>query len=397
MLKSFARDRRGNVAITFGLAVIPVVGMAGAAVDYSRLGARKAELHSIADAAALNAAKVLSTTYGQPASTRESTAVQAADSYAAQQAPTAQRATTVFLSANSVQVTMSESLNLTFGGLLGRGTSTVSVRSKATYMVPRGCISALKPAAVPGIDVQGSATIQAPGCSVWSNATSSGSSITLSNSASITAGKVCAVGGGSGGTVKPALEKYCEPASDPFAGRALSASTGCTYTNKVVSSTETLLPGVYCGGLVIKASVTFSPGLYTIQSGPLHVQGNATVNGSGVSFLLGSGAYLDFQGSPTINISAMTTGPLAGLAFASDPSTPAQTSVIQGNVSTFLGATLSGSVYLPNHVLNIGGNAELKLNGATDRLVVGSLAVAGSSKVTSSATLSTSVSARLSE
>src|SRR5688500_5503521 len=102
MVRSFARDQRGNVALTFSLALIPLVGIAGATADYSRLSLKKSELQSVADAAALGAAKLLSTTSGQPNSTRESTAVQAANSYAAGGAPTAQPITTVFLSENAV-------------------------------------------------------------------------------------------------------------------------------------------------------------------------------------------------------------------------------------------------------------------------------------------------------
>jgi Putative Flp pilus-assembly TadE/G-like len=36
LFQRFRSDQRGNVAILFGLALIPVVGMVGAAVDYSR-------------------------------------------------------------------------------------------------------------------------------------------------------------------------------------------------------------------------------------------------------------------------------------------------------------------------------------------------------------------------
>ena len=396
MLKSFARDRRGNVAVTFGLAVIPLVGLVGAAVDYGRLSLRRTELNSISDSAALSAAKLLSTTTAQTPATREALAVQAGNSHAAGQAPAAQPTTTVFLSENAVRVSLSESMTLAFGGLLGRDTSTVMAQSKATYAPPPPCIATLNTAAIPGITAQGSARIEAAGCAVWSNATNSSSSITVTNSASIRGNKVCAVGGGSG-SVTPTLERFCEPALNPFAGAQLSAAVGCTFTNEVITSSRNLFPGVYCGGLVIRANVTLSPGLYTIRGGPLQVQGSPTVSGTGVSFLLGSGAFLDFQGNPTINVSAMTTGALAGLVMASDPSAPAQTSTIQGSVATFLQTQTSGSIYLPNHALNIGGNAELALTGPTDRLVVGSLAVAGSSRLTSSATFSASATVRLSE
>jgi hypothetical protein len=166
----------------------------------------------------------------------------------------------------------------------------------------------------------------------------------------------------------------------------------------VVNSNSTLLPGVYCGGLEIRAaSVTFSPGLYTIRTGPLRLQGNAAVTGTGVSVLLGSGGFLDFQGNPTINFSAMTTGPLAGLVIASDPAAPAQISTMQGNVEAFLQTAIAGSIYLPNHALQLGGNSTLALNGPEDRLVVGSISVSGNSSITSAANLANTVSVRLSE
>jgi len=35
-LSRFLQDRRGNVAPIFAIAVIPIIGLVGAAVDYSR-------------------------------------------------------------------------------------------------------------------------------------------------------------------------------------------------------------------------------------------------------------------------------------------------------------------------------------------------------------------------
>jgi hypothetical protein len=49
------RDGAGNVAITFAIALIPVVGMVGAAVDYSRASNYRTELQAAADAAAVGA------------------------------------------------------------------------------------------------------------------------------------------------------------------------------------------------------------------------------------------------------------------------------------------------------------------------------------------------------
>ncbi|HWK97128.1 MAG TPA: pilus assembly protein TadG-related protein [Pseudolabrys sp.] len=53
-LRAFAADRRGNLAITFALASVPVVVSVGAAVDYSLANRAKATLDAYADAAALS-------------------------------------------------------------------------------------------------------------------------------------------------------------------------------------------------------------------------------------------------------------------------------------------------------------------------------------------------------
>src|SRR5881628_1230267 len=45
----FARSARGNVAVMFGLAMVPVVGAVGAAIDYSRVVEVRSELADALD------------------------------------------------------------------------------------------------------------------------------------------------------------------------------------------------------------------------------------------------------------------------------------------------------------------------------------------------------------
>ena len=54
-LGRFAADRRGNVAMLFGLLALPIFGLVGTAIDYSRAVAMKQELQATLDAAALAA------------------------------------------------------------------------------------------------------------------------------------------------------------------------------------------------------------------------------------------------------------------------------------------------------------------------------------------------------
>ena len=55
-MRRFWKDTRGNVAIIFGLTAIPVFGLMGAAVDYSRASSLHTTLRTKADEAAINAA-----------------------------------------------------------------------------------------------------------------------------------------------------------------------------------------------------------------------------------------------------------------------------------------------------------------------------------------------------
>jgi Flp pilus assembly protein TadG len=56
-LHAFRRSERGNVMITFALATIPVIGLVGAAVDYSRGNSAKAALQAAVDSTALMLSK----------------------------------------------------------------------------------------------------------------------------------------------------------------------------------------------------------------------------------------------------------------------------------------------------------------------------------------------------
>ena len=61
MLRGFFRDRNGGVAPMFALAIIPLVGLVGAAIDYSRANSIKVALQAALDATALAMASTAST------------------------------------------------------------------------------------------------------------------------------------------------------------------------------------------------------------------------------------------------------------------------------------------------------------------------------------------------
>src|SRR5690349_10926670 len=55
--RRFARAQNGNTAITFALAFIPLVGLVGAAVDYSRANQLQTAMQAAADTTALMVAQ----------------------------------------------------------------------------------------------------------------------------------------------------------------------------------------------------------------------------------------------------------------------------------------------------------------------------------------------------
>ncbi len=72
LLKSFVRDKRGNIAVIFAIASIPLLAAVGCAVDYAMATRIKAKLQSAADAASVGALAVGSPAYlaaGQMGST----------------------------------------------------------------------------------------------------------------------------------------------------------------------------------------------------------------------------------------------------------------------------------------------------------------------------------------
>ncbi len=61
LLRDFRSARAGNVAITFGLLVVPLIGAVGAAVDYSRANWVKTSMQTTVDSVALMISKEAST------------------------------------------------------------------------------------------------------------------------------------------------------------------------------------------------------------------------------------------------------------------------------------------------------------------------------------------------
>lgn len=80
-LRSFRTAGGGNVAIIFGIAIVPIIGAVGAAVDFSHANALKAAMQAAIDATALGLSKTAGTTYGSGGPAGQASLDAAAASY----------------------------------------------------------------------------------------------------------------------------------------------------------------------------------------------------------------------------------------------------------------------------------------------------------------------------
>ncbi|MFL6806715.1 MAG: TadE/TadG family type IV pilus assembly protein [Xanthobacteraceae bacterium] len=319
--RALASNNSANVAIVFGLAAPVLFGAVGAAVDYSATVATRAKMQSVADSAAIAAAREF-----QMAKATRDTVAAVARNYVKDRLTDVAVTPTVDDKALTVRVVLEKDVALTIGRLLWDG--NVHVRTSATAKLSATlplCLLALDEKAPATVELEQSAMMTATGCMVYSNSTSAGG-LQAQNEAVLTAGLICTAGGKAttaGAHLKPDPVLDCPKMDDPLASRAPPGDSTCTFTDMVIrGGTEVLRPGVYCNGLKITngAEVTLARGIYTIKDGPLIVDRGGTMQGTDVAiYLKGRRANLTFATASTISLSAPKDGPLAGILIFDDP------------------------------------------------------------------------------
>ncbi|OYU70555.1 MAG: hypothetical protein CFE28_11485 [Alphaproteobacteria bacterium PA2] len=175
-------------------------------------------------------------------------------------------------------------------------------------------------------------------------------------------GQNCYVGDIHFGDVQPAKMPTCQLFPDPFKNLTIPAHS-CNHTNKVVTSSATLSPGGYCGGLTINADTTFQPGVYYIKDGPLQISGGSTdVTANGVTFVLeGHNAGLKINSAGSVVVTpAAGAGDLDGFAFYQDPgptTSPIATSYVKS-----ANLTVKGALYFSPSLFVMSSGANITVN-----------------------------------
>jgi hypothetical protein len=259
----------------------------------------------------------------------------------------------------------------TIGYFVGSPQITTSSTARANGAA-NICVIGLDSSDTATISLEGKAVVSAPKCTVYSNPLSTSGLVSTDNGNMI-AQMACTSGGYSGmsrnyNNKLPLTD--CPAVADPLASRPPPDVGRCEHNDTVLKSfTGSLPPGVYCGGLHIKASsnVTLKPGVFIIKDGPLIIESASVVDGKGVGFYFtGNDANFYFESSSQVDIEAPIEGPLAGLVAFQDRTAPEMDFVVTSNKAR----KMIGTIYLPNGNLIVDANNKVADGSAYTAIVV---------------------------
>lgn len=386
LLLRFARDNCGTYLIIGALMMPVLVGFVGLGTDYGLWVYTHQSAQSATDSAAVSAAtgntadltvqaNAVASSYGFVNGAKGATVT-------VNQPPKSGAYTSV---SNAVEVIVTQQKAPLFSSLFIANAVTISARSVAIPNIGTGCVIALDSTASGAVTVPGTSAINLNNCNLYDNSNNS-SALNVSGSGSISALSVGVVGGISGAsaiTTTAGVKTGLLPTPDPYAGVNYPPFSGCDYHNLKINSNTTLSPGVYCGGIQVTAGavVTMNPGIYYIDQGSFSVAGNATINGTGVTIVFTSStgnnwATPSFSSNSNINLTAPTTGPLAGMVIYADRNMPVGTAFKMAGGST---QNLSGVIYVPKAALTYAGGSGAS-NGCT-QIVADTLTWTGNSNL----------------
>ena len=358
------RREKGAVLVLIAILVPLLLVALGLVIDNGQAFDTKRRLQKAADAAAIAAAQEMrrDNTAGAEAAAIKNAALNGASSPDAKVTitrppKTGRRAGDPFF----FEVTVRRKSPLYFMRAIYEKDLMVEARAVAGVTTGTNCLLALNKTASPGLYINGSAYADFGVCGVQVNSSATGAAKSNGSNAVFKAATINVAGGYSGTAFSPQPLTGMNALDDPLADLPAPTVGNCTFKQAVkVSSTVTLSPGVYCGGLTVQAQgvAKLQPGVYIIKSG-LTVLGGGTLQGDEVMFYNTQSPYgpIDFAGTATIQLTAPKSGPYSGILFYTDRTiSGGKTNMITGNPDSYF----TGALYFPKTPLTITGNAGMK-------------------------------------
>ena len=372
-IKKLYRDRRGNALVIAGAALPLLVGSAGLASDTIQWTLWKRQLQRAADSAAY--AGVYARFGSETVSTAVATDVARNNHTLAGLVPgfpTFSQPANTTNSINAVQVNLQARKTLGFSSLFMSAAPIIHATATAAA-VPDGafCAMGLDPSTTPAVSIGGSATANL-GCGIISNSTSPTSAVEVNgNSYSLIADPVAAVGG-MPSSINGAtdLQPGHLPQPDPFAGlypTDVPAGMNCQNFNQQVVTTTTgtgqnrvttyaLQPGCFNSFNPGNQTYNLQPGVYYLNNTDFVMNGNATLIGTDVTFILTgtNPGSLQINGTSTLQLTAPTSGTYSKMLFIqSANASSANNNTVNGTNSSYY----DGAIYFPKGNVNFTGTS----------------------------------------
>jgi Flp pilus assembly protein TadG len=378
------RDREGGVAVLTAMSLTSLLGFAGLGTEATLWYVAKRNMQGASDAAAFTAKTASIAGQGSTQFTAAAKAVAAQYGYVdgnngivvAVNNPPLNGAFAG--NASAIEVVITQPQQMLFSRLFLSSGVSVSARAVANSTgggggaAGNGCVLTLQTGNVTDLINTGTAALNISTCDIYVNSSSS-SALTLTGSSQINARSAYISGnytrsGSAQFNASQGINTGVNPIADPYANVQVPSYSGCNRNNTSLVSQTTLnvdastTGGVYvfCNGLTMagQSTLNLAPGIYVIDRGSLTVSGGSAINApSGVTIILtsstGSGyGTVTIAGGNTLDISAPTTGPTAGLALFQDRHAPSTSSnSLTGGTSQ----TIQGAVYFPNEPITYSG------------------------------------------
>lgn len=364
-----ATDRRGNIATIFALSLIPVLGLAGAALDFSNAANARTQLQARLDRAVLVGAS----------STGDRLAAVAA-TFATDPA----RETLEVSPSSDGALLARATLQLDTHIIRLIGIHAISVTVEAEAVPGEGkpaCLTLVEPTNQ-ALTVNGRVSVVAPECEIHT--------LSMANMAALFNGdvtfdvaRVCIAGRGyirNGRVSISRVEPNCNTSDSEFVGTLPNVpARHCDHSDLVLngSGAVVLEPGVYCGRTVINGpwSVNLLPGFYEFRDGALTINGGVDVFGENVTlYFADAAARPRMNGARGLRLTAPTSGTYAGILMFESPGIAQNTRAIFNGGS---GHKLEGLVYLPSR--DVVFNGAQSIDADTVTMVFNTLTMNGDS------------------
>lgn len=375
----FFADTRGSTAITIAFSAPVLIAIAGAATMYAYQVTTKTQLQAALDAGALagtalgasaNDEQRLKAAYAAFEQNFNGTASmsQGQSDYAIADGSDKPK----FIVARwEVSGEASATIDNPFSFIVGDKKLKVSGLAAAVKMESEPiCILGLNPNHKETIDMTGQPVVTAKNCAVQANSRN-GSGMNQKGKPKLTAKIIGTTGGYTGSGYSPSPITGTIPVADPYADIPFPETDPCDYHNTSFSGeTATISPGVYCGGLRIKAGaqVTMEPGIYVMKDGPLWMNGTSTLYGREVMVgFSGPDATLYMEGSSALDLTSPASGIYVNMQFMQEPKTGGDDlyfSVIGNNKFS-----IDGALYAPTLDVWFGGGSVVNISSPGYALV----------------------------